>query len=99
MGGMAFRQRRGNDVAVERPTRVRSGIASFVFLVPKGLNTPGQRPGAANPPSPVAPKWHNRSFVFGSCPALSGLVRHFPHRTQGVALGWYVAAPLGRFAK
>jgi hypothetical protein len=65
---------------------------------PKGPRqiSPGQRPGAANAPSSVALKGHNKFPAFGSCAALSGLGPCFPHRTQGVALGWYVAAPLGR---
>jgi hypothetical protein len=33
------------------------------------------------------------------CAALSGLRRCFSYLTQGVALGWYVAAPSGRKTK
>lgn len=47
---------------------------------------------AAKGSSPSA----SRSCTAACCSAISGLVRHFNHVTQGVALGWFVIAPSGR---
>ncbi len=71
------------------------------FPAPKGPKqiSPGQRPGFVIRRYSVALKGHNGLAASAVCAAPSGLGQRVADPTQGVALGWYVAAPSGREEK
>jgi hypothetical protein len=94
---------RGSSRRRSRTSLALFDVALFAFR-PNGAATyqPGATPpdqrGEIHVPSPErAPQIRRSTRVGLSCRALSGLRRLVAIMgSQGVALGWYVAAPLGR---